>query len=146
MLYRKKYKTKILPRMEEKLLFSLWYLTPNIPKWFQNLWSRSHTDSTTHQYNLQTLRLIVTLSLSALSFQIHIESRVEWQTFSLAGLHSFVLKSIQKLNLWIHTTICNNRQITKPLQMTQKIVLLNELACEYSYLSSLLAARRGACS
>ena len=31
-----------------KWLFSLWYSTPNIPKWLKNLWSRSHTDST-HQ-------------------------------------------------------------------------------------------------
>ena len=31
-----------------KWLFLLWYLTPNIPKWLQNLWSRSHSDST-HQ-------------------------------------------------------------------------------------------------
>ena len=30
------------------------FLTPNIPKWLQNLWSRSHSDST-HQQNLQTL-------------------------------------------------------------------------------------------
>ena len=42
-------------------LFSLWYLTPNFPKWLQNLWTRSHTDST-HQENLQTLDSLHTCS------------------------------------------------------------------------------------
>ena len=42
-------------RKSENGFFSLWYLTPNIPTWLQNLWSRSHTNST-HRKKLQTLK------------------------------------------------------------------------------------------